>query len=525
MTLALDHSPVTLEDLVAEARSTPYVLPVGIAAPSTTRLDLAAIPELSRGADVFSEVEPAGTVTEIAVAVAISIEAQAPAVVVQVEAQTVSAVFDSSLKLIVPSAELVLPAALVLLVPAPARVIVPATPKAPTAPIPYINFPATLNGRTLDAFLLECVKLPGLADILMQSGDYVWGKLQGIQRRLTERRLEPEEVELVAGLTYGLSAIGKINSGTAIDFRAEVHRTIDDTVSFRANATRCRVGPISDGVSITMRYVTDVPRPLASLGLEQEVLDNLFFQYGLMLVVGTTGSGKSTILSSAKRERLEHRLHDPVKIGSFEDPIEYTYQDMGLGQMPLVTQVEIGEGRHLNTFGQAGPNAMRRGFDVLILGEMRDRASVEAGFELAMTGHAVYATLHVETPAQVIDRIVSFFPEDAQPSAASKLRSVLRMVLAQKQFPNTLGVSERVRSWCVFDRAVNARLAETKFHQWERIITEICAERGTDFDSRVLDILKAGRLTFERFRNVTGFTRAEALVYCEQKGIDVNTLE
>lgn len=387
-----------------------------------------------------------------------------------------------------------------------------------------IQFPEALNDRTLDAFLLECVKLPGLADVLMQSGDYVFGKLQNTQCRLTDRRLEPEEVELIAGLTYGLSAIGKVNSGEALDFRAEVHRTINDTVSFRANATRCRVGPISDGLSITMRYVTDVPRPLDSLGLEAEIVDNLFFQYGLCLVIGTTGSGKSTILSSAMRERLEHRLHDPVKIGSYEDPIEYTYERMGSGEMPLVAQVEIGLGRHLNTFNQAGPNAMRRGFDVLILGEMRDRASVEAGFELAMTGHAVYATLHVESPAQVIDRIVSFFPEDAQPSAASKLRSVLRMVLAQKQFTNTKGVSERVRSWCVFDRDVNARLAEAKFHQWERIISEICAERGTDFDSRVLEILKTGRLSFERFRNVTGFTRVEALAYCEAKGVDVSQL-
>lgn len=388
----------------------------------------------------------------------------------------------------------------------------------------YIPFPSVLNERTLDGFLLACSEVPGIADILIQSGDYVWGKIQGTQRRLTDRRLEPAEVEQIASACYGKTAIGVINSGEALDFRAEVHRTIDDTVSFRANATRCRVGDISDGISMTLRYVTDVPRPLESLGLEPEVIDNLFFQYGLCLIVGTTGSGKSTILSSANRERLEKRGHDPVKIGSYEDPIEYTYQTKGLGLMPLVSQVEIGRGRHLTDFHQAGPNAMRRGFDVIVLGEMRDRESVEAGFELAMTGHAVYATLHVETPAQVIDRIVSFFPYDAQPSAASKLRSVLRMVLAQKQFTNTKGVSERVRSWCVFDRNVTARLAEVKYNEWERVIQEICAERGTDFDSRVLEILKAGRVSFERFRNITGFTTAEALAYCEQKGIDARSL-
>src|SRR5438105_4311575 len=153
----------------------------------------------------------------------------------------------------------------------------------------FVPFPNALHERSLEAFLLGCAEIPGVADVLIQSGDYVWGKIQGTQRRLTERRLEPEEVELTAALTYGKTALGVINSGEALDFRAEVHRTINDTVSFRANATRCRVGDISDGISITLRYVTDVPRPLDSLGLEQEIIDNLFPQYGLVLIVGTTG--------------------------------------------------------------------------------------------------------------------------------------------------------------------------------------------------------------------------------------------
>lgn len=387
-----------------------------------------------------------------------------------------------------------------------------------------VELPSALNQRTLDAFLLECASIPGIADILIQSGDYVFGKIQGTQSCLTTRRLDPEEVELITSLTYGKSAIGVINSGEALDFRAEVHRTINDTVSFRANATRCRVGDISDGISLTMRYVTDVPRPLSSLGLEGDIIENLFPTNGLVLIIGVTGSGKSTILSAVIGERQDNPAFLPVKSGSYEQPIEYTYQTKGLGRMPLVSQVEIGRGRHLNSFSQAGPNAMRRGFDNIILGEMRDRESVEAGFELAMTGHCVYATLHVETPAQVIDRVVSFFPYDAQPSAASKLRATLKLVVAQKQFANNQGVSERVRSWCVFDREVNDRLSEMPWHGWERVLKQISAERGTDFDSRVLDILTAGRLTFKMFRDIAGFTKAEGLAYCAERGIDASSL-
>jgi len=190
-----------------------------------------------------------------------------------------------------------------------------------------------------------------------------------------------------------------------------------------------------------------------------------------------------------------------------------------------VFQAEIGIGRHLNSFDQAGPNAMRRGADVIVLGEMRDRDSVEAGFELAMTGHCVYATLHVETPAQVIDRVVSFFPEAAQPAAASKLRSVLKMVVAQKQFATKSGISARVRSWCVFDREVVDELSQAKYHEWERVIARICRERKTDFELTAFDYLGSGRIDLESFCTIAMFTRAEGIAYCNERGLDVSSLD
>lgn len=389
----------------------------------------------------------------------------------------------------------------------------------------YINLPSMLNERTLDAYLLECVALPGLSDLLFQSDDYVFAKCNNVQRRISDRRVEPNEVELICALKYGKSAVGVINAGEDLNFRCEVIRSMSDIVSFRGNATRGRVGDLADGVSITLRYVTDVPRPLHTLGLEKEIVDNLFPQYGLVLIIGTTGSGKSTILSSANRFRLEERQDKPVKIMCYEDPIEYTYQTLGSGVMPKVFQAEIGNGRHLNTFKQVGPNAMRRGGDAIVLGEMRDLHSVEAGFELAMTGHCVYATLHVETPAQVIDRVVSFFPFDAQPSAASKLRSVLRLVIAQKQFATKEGSSARVRSWCVFDRKVNDVLSELRYHEWERAIAKISAERGTNFEPRAFEYLKNGLIDLETFCTIAAFTLAEGIQYCMERGFDVGTLD
>jgi len=388
-----------------------------------------------------------------------------------------------------------------------------------------LALPSVINERTLDGFMLACADIPGLSDVLVQSDDYVFAKINNVQTKLSDRRMDPAEVELICALKYGKSAIAMINSGEGLDFRFEVQRSLNDIVSFRANATRGRVGDLADGISMTLRYVTEVPRPLESLGLEKEIVDNLFPSYGLVLIVGTTGSGKSTILSSANRYRLEHRQDKPVKIICYEDPIEYTYQALGAGHMPKVFQAEIGIGRHLNSFDQAGPNAMRRGADVIVLGEMRDRDSVEAGFELAMTGHCVYATLHVETPAQVIDRVVSFFPEAAQPAAASKLRSVLKMVVAQKQFATKSGISARVRSWCVFDREVVDELSQAKYHEWERVIARICRERKTDFELTAFDYLGSGRIDLESFCTIAMFTRAEGIAYCNERGLDVSSLD
>lgn len=385
----------------------------------------------------------------------------------------------------------------------------------------FIPLPYTFNAKALDEFLLRCADLPGLSDLLFQSDDYVFAKCNNVQRRISERKIEPAEVDLICSIKYGKSAVGVINAGEDLNFRCEVQRSLTDVVSFRANATRGRIGELADGVSLTLRYITDVPRPLETLGLEDEIFDNLFPQYGLVLIVGTTGSGKSTILSSANRYRLEKRSDKPVKIICYEDPIEYTYQTLGSGLMPKVFQAEIGRGRHLNDFHQAGPNAMRRGSDVIILGEMRDIESVEAGFELAMTGHCVYATLHVETPAQVIDRVVSFFPFDSQPAAASKLRSVLRMVVAQKQFATQQGASARVRSWCVFDREVQEKLSSLRYHEWERCIDKICKERKTGFELRALEYLEDGRIDFEKFCNLSSFTPKEARMYIQSQNLNL----
>lgn len=350
-----------------------------------------------------------------------------------------------------------------------------------------------------------------VADVTVQSGDFIWARHNRTYMQVSDRQLQDSEVSSIIYWLYGATGEAELLAGNALDFRAVASVSRDNSKNFRANAVRARVGDVDGGIQLTLRTIPEHPPTLKQLGIEPGIVDNMFPRYGLVLVVGTTGSGKSTLLAAGNRHRLEERRHDPVKIITFEDPIEYTYSGLAEGYMPEPAQTELGQGRHLADFTRAGPNAMRRASDVIVMGEMRDAASVDAGFEMAMTGHATYSTLHVDTPAEAIDRIISFYPFEAQASAANKMLSVLRLIVAQKLARSTAGKTIAFRSWFVVDRAVRQKLSEIPFHSWANAIRQMCAEQGTGFDVQVKAAYSQGLITLEVAREIAGITSQEAL--------------
>jgi Tfp pilus assembly pilus retraction ATPase PilT len=209
-----------------------------------------------------------------------------------------------------------------------------------------------------------------------------------------------------------------------------------------------------------------------------------------------------------------------VKIGTYEEPIEFVFprvpviggeQGSTSVTMPEVSQVQIGH--HLKEFHLAAPNALRRKFDVLVMGEMRDKGSVDTGLLLASTGHATYATLHCETPAEAIGRILSEFPYDAQPSVANKLLSNLRVIVAQKIERNMAGKGVAFRSWCIFDQAFKADLYEMPHQQWGRKIEKRMQANGSTFAQQAYGPLMRGEISESAFANIAGFNPVEAREY------------
>ncbi len=364
----------------------------------------------------------------------------------------------------------------------------------------------------------------GASDIKIQSNDFVWADINRRWQPVSKRRLEPHEVQRALAMLTDQSALGLVNGGEPVDDRVDLTLDAHTVREFRLNATGSMVAGVRDGITITLRAIPSEIPSLERLGIESEIVENFFPRYGLILVVGTTGSGKSTLLAASLRHRLVHRRHDPVAIGTFEDPIEYGLKGLAQGAMPEPTQVAIGPGRHIREWERVGPNAMRRRLDVIWMGEIRDIESARTGLELARTGHAVMSTLHVDTPAEAFDRLIKFFPKEVQESEAYALLSQLRMIVAQKLTRTIDGGKMAFRSWIVLDRATKEELLRHDFTRWSTVVRDIVHARGADFESAAFEAWRAGRINGESFREVAGLTPAEARAYVQERGMDASAL-
>jgi twitching motility protein PilU len=187
---------------------------------------------------------------------------------------------------------------------------------------------------------------------------------------------------------------------------------------FRVNVFMQRGFP-----AMVLRYISaDMPR-LEHLGLPEIMRDLIMLKRGLILTVGATGSGKSTSIAAMLNHRNENSSDHIVTI---EDPIEFLHTN----KRSIVNQREVG--LDTKSFGRALRGIMRAAPDVILIGEIRDRDSMEAAINLAGTGHLVLATLHANNCAETLDRIINLFPRDQHHQIYLDLSQYLRAILAQR---------------------------------------------------------------------------------------------
>lgn len=254
----------------------------------------------------------------------------------------------------------------------------------------------------------------GASDIHLSTGNPPMLRINGDMVALSLRTLTAEDVHGFLQSIMTASQTQEYKTHFELDFSA----TIGEDNRFRVNAYSTLLGPAA-----VLRGIAVHIHTLEELGVPESLIPLTTLHKGLILVTGPTGSGKSTTMSAfIQHINLRYSRH----IITIEDPIEYTYTSA----KSLINQREIGT--HTASFSRALKSALREDPDVILVGEMRDVETIQLALTAAETGHLVIATLHTNSAAQTIDRIIDVFPADDKPLIRAMLANSLEAIVAQQ---------------------------------------------------------------------------------------------
>ncbi len=260
-----------------------------------------------------------------------------------------------------------------------------------------------------------------------------------------------------------------------------------DLGRFRVNAFHER-----GNLAAAMRLIPNEILSVEQLGLPSVVNKFSDFPRGLVLVTGPTGSGKSTTLAA-----MIHKINNekPLHIVTIEDPIEYTHKSI----KSVVVQREV----HYDTysFNAALRSVLREDPDVVLVGEMRDLETIASAITIAETGHLVLATLHTNSAAQSIDRMIDVFPPHQQPQIRSQLSNILMTIVSQRLIPKIGGGRIAAAEILVATPAVRNIIREGKSHQLDAVI-QTGAEFGMQsMDKTLVGLIHQGTISYDEARN------------------------
>ena len=310
-------------------------------------------------------------------------------------------------------------------------------PAAPAAP--------QINLRVLLEEMIE----RGASDLHITAGERPKMRIDGdIQSSRQEVILQPKDTLQLAYSVLTENQKKRFEMEDELDFSFG----IQNLARFRGNCFKQR-----GCVSIVMRQIPFSIKTFAELKLPPVIATMAEKPRGLVLVTGPTGSGKSTTLAAMidkiNRERKGHIL-------TVEDPIEFIHKHQGC----IVNQREVGS--DTKSFGNALKYALREDPDVVLVGEMRDHETIHAGLTIAETGHLAFATLHTNSAAEAINRIIDVFPSHQQAQVRAQLAFVLEGIITQTLLPRRSGKGRVMAAEIlVVTPAIRALIRDDKIHQ------------------------------------------------------------
>ncbi len=303
------------------------------------------------------------------------------------------------------------------------------------------------------------------------------------------------EGELAAVSTFGVLTpdnIGELLKQVLTSQQLEklsINKELDFSLSF-SDKSRFRVNAYTQKGTLAAafrRIPLEIPQ-IDSLGLPKIIHSFTSLKQGLVLVTGPTGHGKSTTLAAMINEINQSR---DAHILTIEDPVEFIFKPA----KSIISQREMGQDTH--SWPIALRSALREDPDVVLVGEMRDFETIASALTVAETGHLVFATLHTNSAAQTIDRIVDVFPEEQQGQVRLQLSNVIEAVFSQRLIPST--TKKRVPAYEIMlgTTAIKTAIRDGKTHQIDSILQTSLEVGMLTLEHTLANLVKTGQLTLE----------------------------
>jgi twitching motility protein PilU len=327
--------------------------------------------------------------------------------------------------------------------------------------------------------LLQAMAQMEASDLFFTAGARVSLKIEGLIRPIASPELSPEDVRTLAYSLMSQEQIRRFESTWEMNFGY----SLQGVGRFRVNVFRQR-----GAVAMVIRRLTAMIPELEDLGLPPVLGSLVNERRGMILVVGSTGSGKSTTMASM----LSHRnARMPGHILTVEDPIEFIFKH----QKSIVNQREIGT--DTESYETALVNALRESPDMIMIGEIRDRLTMQEVINFANTGHLCLSTLHAINAHQALTRIVNFFPLENRTTVLFDLAACLLGIVGQRLVRGVDGKRIPVVEVFVADYHMKQLIREGRLDELKDMMERGGQEQMQSFDQALVQLYRSGRIDLE----------------------------
>lgn len=351
-------------------------------------------------------------------------------------------------------------------------------------------------------YFLKLMTEKNASDMFLTTGAPVYIKIEGKLYPLGSTGLPPGMVKKIA---YSLMDEGQVPQFER-DLELNMAIAVADAGRFRVNVFKQR-----GEVGMVIRAIKSRIPSIEELNLPEVLKDVIMSPRGLVLVVGSTGSGKSTALASM----IDHRNSTSTgHILTIEDPIEFLHKH----KQSIVNQREVGLDTH--AFHNALKNAMREAPDVILIGEILDAETMEAAIAFAETGHLCLATLHSNNADQAIERILNFFPESAHKNVLMNLSLNLRSVVSLRLVRGVDGRRRPATEVLLNTPLIRDLLRRGDVHEVKPAMEASLEEGMETFDQCLFRLTKEGLIEQEAALNAADSRDGLALKFRLSEGAD-----